>query len=88
MEEKIYDVWLWVLTGAMGIISFFMKGKFGEYDRYGILLNRTREEMARDHVTRSEYKADLEKLGDRIEAAVMRLEDKLDNLDSRKNRNG
>ncbi len=89
MDDKVYDVWLWVLTAMTGIIGFFMKTKFDEVDRQGILLNKTREEVARDHVTRAEYKADLEKLGDRIEAAVMRLEDKIDRtLETKGTRNG
>jgi hypothetical protein len=41
-----------------------------------ILLNRTREEVARDHITRSEFRADMAQLMDRFD----RLERKLDRL--------
>jgi hypothetical protein len=44
------------------------------------LLNRTREEIARDHVTRAEVNASFEKLGDRFDKAVERLEAKLDDI--------
>jgi len=40
------------------------------------LLNRTREEVARDHITRSEFRADMQQLMDRFD----RLERKIDNL--------
>jgi hypothetical protein len=45
-------------------------------DRLSILLNRTREEVARDHITRSEFRADMQQLLDRFD----RLERKIDNL--------
>ena len=52
--------------------------KFDEISRLGILLNRTREEIARDHVTRAEMNLTVDKLGERFDSAFKRLEDKLD----------
>ena len=57
-----------------------LKGKFEELDRLGILLNRTREEIAREHITRSEVQRDLEKIMERFDAGIARLESKIDEL--------
>jgi hypothetical protein len=59
-------------------MAFLIKGKFDELDRITILLNRTREEIARDHVTRAEMNTTVDKLGERFDHAFKRLEDKLD----------
>jgi hypothetical protein len=57
-------------------MGFLLKGKFDEISRLGILLNKTREEVARDHVTRQEFRADMQQLLDRFD----RIERKIDNL--------
>ena len=71
-------VWNIVLSALVGILSFLMKGKIDELNRIGILLNKTREEVARDHITRAEMNTVVERLGDRFDRAVERLEAKLD----------
>lgn len=73
-------VWNIVLTGLLAVIGFIAKNKFDELDRITILLNRTREEIARDHVTRAEMNITVDKLGERFDSAFKRLEDKLDEL--------
>ena len=73
-------VWNIVLTALVGVMGFMVKGKFEELGRLGILLNRTREEIARDHVTRAEMNITVDKLGERFDRAVERLEAKLDTL--------
>jgi hypothetical protein len=73
-------VWNVILSGIVAVLGFMVKGKFDELDRITILLNKTREEIARDHVTRAEVNASFEKLGDRFDKAVERLEVKLDDL--------
>lgn len=73
-------IWNIILTGIVGLIGFIAKTKFEELDRIAILLNRTREEIARDHVTRAEVNASFEKLGDRFDRAIERLETKLDDM--------
>lgn len=73
-------VWNIVLSAVVAIMGFFLKGKIDELNRIGILLNRTREEIARDHVTRAEMNLTVDKLGDRFDKAVERLEAKLDEL--------
>lgn len=69
-------VWNIVLTAIVALLGFVLKEKFAEISRLGILLNRTREEIARDHITRSEFRADMQQLIDRFD----RLERKIDNL--------
>ena len=76
-------VWNIVLTGLVAIMGFVIKTKFEELDRLGILLNRTREEIARDHITRAEVRADIEKIMQRFEDGINRLETKIDKLSER-----
>jgi len=75
MEMMIWNI---VLSAIVGVMGFMLKGKFDEISRLGILLNRTREEIARDHVTRAEMNLTVDKLGERFDSAFKRLEDKLD----------
>ena len=69
-------VWNLVLSGIVGFIGYVMKEKSEEITRLNILLNKTREEVARDHVTRMEVRADAQVLLDRLD----RLEQKIDRL--------
>lgn len=71
-------VWNIVLSAVVAIMGFFLKGRMDELERLGILLNRTREEIARDHITRAEMNTVVERLGDRFDRAIERLEAKLD----------
>ena len=77
-------VWNFVLTALVGIVAFIAKGKIDELDRVTILLNKTREEIARDHVTRAEMNLTVDRLGERFDKAVSRLEVKLDALAEKK----
>lgn len=67
-------VWNIVLTAIVGLLGFVVKEKFSELQRISILLNKTREEVARDHITRSEFRADMSQLMDRFD----RIERKID----------
>ena len=78
MPEMV--IWNIVLSAIVAIIGFLVKGKFDELNRLAILLNRTREEIARDHVTRSEMNGIVEKLGERFDRAFERLEVKVDEI--------
>ena len=73
-------VWNLILTAVVTIMGYLLKGKIDELDRLGILLNKTREEVAREHVTRAEVNVMVDRLGDRIDRAVDRLEAKLDEM--------
>ena len=69
-------IWNAILSGIVALFGIVMKDKFAELNRLGILLNKTREEVARDHITRSEFRADMQQLLDRFD----RIERKIDNL--------
>ena len=73
-------IWNVVLTAIVGLMGFVLKDKFEEVNRLGILLNKTREEVARDHITRSEVRADMERLLNHVDSRFNRLEEKLDQL--------
>jgi hypothetical protein len=77
MEMMIWNI---VLTAVVGIMGFLFKGKFDDLDRVTILLNKTREEIAREHVTRAEMNISVDKLGERFDRAFERLESKLDEM--------
>ena len=73
MEMMLWNI---VLSAIVAVMAFLVKGKFDELQRLSILLNRTREEVARDHITRAEFRADMHQLMERFD----RLERKLDRL--------
>lgn len=77
MEMLLWNIALSIVVTVMG---FFLRGKLDELDRLGILLNKTREEVARDHVTRSEVNVMVDRLGDRFDKAFERLEAKVDEM--------
>lgn len=61
-------------------MGFVVKEKFAELNRISILLNKTREEVARDHITRAEVRADMAKLVEHVDNRFNRLELKIDQL--------
>jgi hypothetical protein len=73
-------VWNVILTAIVGLMGFLLKSKFDELSRISILLNRTREEVARDHVTRREVDDRIEKLVVHMDQRFNRLEQKLDDM--------
>jgi hypothetical protein len=77
MEMMLWNIALSAIVAVMGML---LKGKFDELQRISILLNRTREEVARDHITRAEVRADLEKIREHFDSGFKRLEDKIDAL--------
>lgn len=76
------DLMLWniALTGALGLVSWFARTMWAEQQRLSILLNRTREEIAKEYVTKVEVHNDINRVIDRLEA----LDAKLDRLMERK----
>ena len=77
MEMMLWNI---ALSAAVAVMGFLFKDKIDELDRLGILLNKTREEVAREHVTRSEMTTLVDKLGDRFDKAFERLEAKVDEM--------
>ena len=84
MEMMVWNV---ILSGIVAVLGFMVKGKFDELDRITILLNRTREEVARDHVTRAEVNQTLDRLVERIDTNFARLEQKIDDMGKGARRN-
>lgn len=77
MEMMIWNV---VLTAIVAVMGFLLKSKFDEIGRLGILLNKTREEVARDHVTRKEVDDRFDKFVSHVDQRFNRLEVKLDEI--------
>jgi hypothetical protein len=67
-------LWNTLLTVLLGIVAFFMSSKFKELDRLSVLLNRTREEVARDHITRAEFRQDMKQLIERLDNLSLKLD--------------
>ena len=73
MDNTIWNI---VLSAGMGLLSWVLKDKADELKRITILLNRTREEVAKEYVTKVEVHADINRVLDRLD----RLDEKLDRL--------
>ena len=69
-------IWNIILTTGLGLLSWVLKEKSDELSRVTILLNRTREEIAKEYVTKSEVHADI----NRVLVRLDRLDEKLDRL--------
>jgi len=69
-------IWNIILSAGMGLLTWVLKEKSDELSRVTILLNRTREEIAKEYVTKTEVHADINRVLDRLD----RLDEKLDRL--------
>jgi hypothetical protein len=69
-------IWNIILSAGMGLLTWVLKEKSNELSRITILLNRTREEIAKEYVTKIEVHADINRVLDRLD----RLDEKLDRL--------
>ena len=74
MEAEM--LWTASLTAGLGLIGWVLKSAVDEMQRLNILLNKTREEMAKDYVT----KADSSAVMGQIVARFDRIEEKIDRL--------
>jgi len=77
--REVIMIWNIVITIVMAVVGFFLKEKFNEIQRISILLNRTREEIARDSVTQAE----IDKILEHIDQRFNKLEDKINQLIAR-----
>jgi len=69
-------VWSAILTMLISILGYVMNEKFRELSRISILLNKTREEVARDNVTQAE----IDRITGHIDQRFNKLEEKIDQL--------
>jgi histidinol phosphatase-like enzyme len=74
--DSFNTAWSAGLTMATTVIGFLLKEKFAELNRISILLNKTREEIARDYVTQTE----IQRITDHIDQRFNKLEAKIDQL--------
>ena len=70
------DMMLWniALSAGLGLMSWFAKTMWEEQQRLSILLNRTREEVAKEYVTKQEVHADINRVMDRLDALDAKLD--------------
>lgn len=69
-------VWNGILTAFLGLLGWSLREKSAELQRISILLNRTREEIAKEYVTKNEVHTDINRVLDRLD----RLEKKIDDF--------
>ena len=69
-------VWSATLTLLMSVMGYIVNEKFKELARITILLNKTREEVARDNVTQAE----IDRITNHIDQRFNKLEAKIDQL--------
>jgi len=72
-------IWNIVLTAALGLVTWFAKTMWAEQQRLSILLNRTREEVAKEYVTKAEVHADINRVMDRLDSLDAKLDRFLEN---------
>ncbi len=68
--------WSAILSLVIGLLGYMMNEKFRELARISILLNKTREEVARDNVTQAE----VDRITNHIDQRFNKLEAKIDQL--------
>ena len=76
MEVSAYVIWNIFITLVLAPIWFQIRQNTSELRRQDILLNKTREEVAKDYVTKNELRDDMSVLMDRID----KIGEKLDKL--------
>lgn len=76
MEVDMIVLWNIVVTLVIVPLGYTLKALSTEQKRLDILVNKTREELARNYVTKEELHDDV----DRIFETLCKLEQKLDKL--------
>jgi hypothetical protein len=79
MELTIWNI---LLSAAVAGVGYILKDKSDELKRIDILLNKTREEVAKEYVTKVDVHLDINRVLDRLD----RMEQKLDTV-IKENRN-
>ena len=76
MEFDTNIVWNIILSLVIAPLAWWVRTTHDEMRRQDILLNKTREEIARDYVSKRELEQDL----NRILNAIQKLDEKLDRI--------
>ena len=69
-------LWSSILTGGLGFLIWWVKSQHDELKRISILLNKTREELAKEYSTKIESNASI----DRVLASLDALDSKIDRI--------
>jgi|DEB0MinimDraft_3_1074331.scaffolds.fasta_scaffold281368_2 hypothetical protein len=69
-------LWSLGLSAVLGLVSWILKGHSDEVHRLQVLLNRTREEVAKEYVTKVEVHGDF----NRVIARIDNLDAKIDRI--------
>ncbi len=77
-----FTIWNILLSAAVAGVGYILKDKSDELKRIDILLNKTREEVAKEYVTKVDVHLDINRVLDRLD----RMEQKLDTV-IKENRN-
>jgi hypothetical protein len=70
------ELWNVGLTAALGFVVWWAKSQHEELRRVQILLNRTREDIAKEYVTKSDSSEVLSQIMNKFD----RIEEKIDRL--------
>ena len=76
MELSGYMLWNIFLTLVVAPIFYTIRSNTAENKRLDILLNKTREEMAKEYVTKGELSVNMDRVFDTLD----KIEEKLDKL--------
>ncbi len=76
MELSAYIIWNIFITLVLAPIWFQIRQNSAELKRHDILLNKTREEIAKDYVTKDELRNDMTIIMERMD----KISEKLDKL--------
>jgi hypothetical protein len=76
MSQEVLMLWNAALSLAGVLVGLWAREKSAELSRLNILLNKTREEVARDNVTQAE----IDKIMQHIDQRFNKLESKIDQL--------
>ena len=72
-------IWNILLTFILTPVAWMIRNIMTEQSRLAILINRTREEVAKDYVTRDQIEKDFQRMIDTID----RIDEKIDRLQSK-----
>lgn len=76
MTPEMGTLWGLAVSGGLGVIGWVLRTHVEEVKRLQILLNRTREEVAKDYVTKTDVQSSINMLITRIDT----LDNKIDAL--------
>ena len=74
-----YILWNVIMTVVILPIGFLVRNVLSEQKRIDILINKTREEIARDYATREQIEADFQRIMD----SISNIDTKIDRLQSK-----